>query len=363
MKRPRRVGILTSGGDCPGINAVIGAVTKACLRDGMEVVGIKDGFLGLLERRVMPLGDDEVAGILNRGGTILGTTNRANPFRLAVEKDGKLEWQDVSAEVIENYYALGLEGLVCVGGDGSMIIASGFVERGLNIVGVPKTIDNDLRQTERTFGFDSAVANAADALDKIQTTAMSHHRVMVVETMGRYAGWLALTSGLAAGVNFILLPEIPFDVGAICGEVSARERRGKRSSIVVVAEGAKPLGGEVVVARRVAESPEPVRLGGIGIKVGNEIEERTGKESRVTVLGHIQRGGSPTAFDRVLATRFGVAATELLSAGHFGEMVRLKAGVIGSVPIKDVAGAPRLVPMDDTLLKTARKIGISFGEP
>ncbi len=363
MRRARRVGILTSGGDCPGINAVIRAVTKSCLGEGIEVVGVMDGFLGLIERRTMPLGDAEVAGILIQGGTILGTTNRANPFRLAVPEEGRTVWRDVSAQAIENYYALGLEALVCVGGDGSMAIASGFVERGLSIVGVPKTIDNDLRQTDLTFGFDSAVANAAEAIDKIHTTAASHHRVMLVETMGRWAGWLALTAGLAAGGDIILIPEMPYDEGAVCEAVRGRERRGKRFSIVVVAEGAYPRGGQPVVARRVETSPEPVRLGGIGIRLGARIEACTGKETRVAVLGHVQRGGPPTAFDRVLATRFGVAATDLLREGRFGQMVCLRGGEIGSVPIGEVAGAPRLVPPDDPLLRAARKIGISLGQP
>ncbi|MFH0810212.1 MAG: ATP-dependent 6-phosphofructokinase [Pseudomonadota bacterium] len=362
MNRPRRIGILTSGGDCPGINAVIRAVTKSCLTEGIEVLGIKDGFLGLLENRMAPLTDEDVAGILTQGGTILGTTNRANPFRLAVEESGRRIWRDVSAKVIENYYRLGLEGLVCVGGDGSMTIAAGFVRRGLNIVGVPKTIDNDLRQTDLTFGFDSAVANAADAIDKIHTTAVSHHRVMVVETMGRYAGWLALTSGLAAGGDVILIPEIPFDLAALCEVVSDRERRGKQFTIVVVAEGAHPAGAKPVVARRVAGSSDPVRLGGIGTWVAEKIETGTGKESRVAVLGHVQRGGSPTAFDRVLATRFGVAACDLLSEGRFGEMVCLKGDSISSVPILDVAGEPRLVPLDHPLVRAARKLGVCFAE-
>lgn len=363
MARPRRVGILTSGGDCPGINAVIRAVTKCCLGEGMDVVGIRDGFLGLLERSVVPLTDEDVAGILAQGGTILGTTNRANPFRLAVEEGGQTVWRDVSDQVIENYFSLGLDALVCVGGDGSMAIAAGFLDRGLNIVGVPKTIDNDLQQTDLTFGFDSAVANAADAIDKIQTTAASHHRVMVVETMGRYAGWLALTAGLASGGDIILIPEIPFDPGALCEAATATSRRGKRFSIVVVAEGAYPRGGEQVVARRVKGSPEPVRLGGIGGKVGQLIEENTDREARVAVLGHLQRGGSPTAYDRVLATRFGVAATDLLRAGSFGQMVCLQGADISSVPIASVVGEPRKVPYDHPLVSAAHRLGVSFGEP
>lgn len=362
MASARRIGILTSGGDCPGINAVIRAVTKCALAEGCEVVGVKDGFLGLVERRTMLLDDAGVAGILTQGGTILGTTNRANPFRLAVSEGGKTVWRDASGEAVANYHALGLEALVCVGGDGSMIIAKGFVERGLNIVGVPKTIDNDIKQTDLTFGFDSAVANAADAIDKIHTTAVSHHRVMVVETMGRYAGWLALTAGLASGGDIILIPEIPFSPAVLCEAVVARQRRGKRFSIVVAAEGAYPVGGERVVARQVKDSPEPVRLGGIGQKVANLIEDATDKESRVAVLGHLQRGGTPTAFDRVLATRFGVAAVELLRAGRFGRMVCLQGGAVASVPIGEVAGEPRLVPTDHPLVRTARCLGVSFGE-
>jgi len=359
----RRIGVLTGGGDCPGLNAVIRSVVKTAIHDyGIEVTGIKDGFLGLIEDRMISLGNDDVSNILTLGGTILGTSNRANPFSFTVKEGDALIKRDVSARVVENYEKRGLDGLICIGGDGTLSVARDFLERGLRIVGVPKTIDNDLSETDLTFGFDTAVANATDAIDKIHTTAQSHHRVMVVETMGRYAGWLALYAGLAGGGDIILIPEIPYEMKSVIRAIRERVKRGKRSSIVIVAEGAKPLGGDVVVKKLVEGSFEPIRLGGIGSKLSEEIERLTGIESRAIVLGHIQRGGSPTAFDRILATRFGNEAVNLMVKKKNGLMVNLKGDKLASVAIADAVGKLKLVPLVSPLLASARSIGISFGD-
>jgi phosphofructokinase-like protein len=328
----------------------------------MEVTGIKDGFLGLIEDRMISLGNDDVSNILTLGGTILGTSNRANPFSFVVKEGDTWVKRDVSARVVENYEKRDLDGLICIGGDGTLSVARDFLKRGLRIIGVPKTIDNDLSETDVTFGFDTAVANATDAIDKIHTTAQSHHRVMVVETMGRYAGWLALYAGLAGGGDIILIPEIPYDLKRVVRSIKERVRRGKRSSIVIVSEGAKPVGGDMVVKKVVEGSFEPIRLGGIGTKLSEEIERLTGIESRAIVLGHIQRGGSPTAFDRILATRFGNEAVHRMMDGENGVMVALKGENLTSVPIEDAVRGLKLVPLDSSLLASARSLGISFGD-
>jgi len=362
-KNIRRIGVLTGGGDCPGLNAVIRAVVKTAINQyGIEVTGIKDGFLGLIEDRMVSLGNDDVSNILTLGGTILGTSNRANPFSYAVKEGEAWVRHDVSAKVIEHYKKRGLDGLICIGGDGTLSVARDFLQRGLQIIGVPKTIDNDLSETDVTFGFDTAVANATDAIDKIHTTAQSHHRVMVVETMGRYAGWLALYAGLAGGGDVILIPEIPYDLKNVARDIRERVRRGKRFSIVVVAEGAKPVGGDMVVKKVVEGSFDPIRLGGVGIKLADEIEELTGIETRAIVLGYIQRGGSPTAFDRILATRFGNEAVHLMAKGENGMMVGIKGDILASVPIENAVGKLKLVPLNSPLLASARSLGISFGD-
>ncbi|KPF66534.1 6-phosphofructokinase [beta proteobacterium AAP99] len=348
-----RVGILTGGGDCPGLNAVIRAVTKALIKTcGAEVIGIEDGYLGLIEQRVRPLDLRAVAGILTRGGTILGTHNAANPFN----------WQgrDVSAQCAEFARSQGLQAIVVIGGDGTMAISHKFSQYGIGMVGVPKTIDNDLLHTERTFGFDTAVAVVADALDRLQTTAQSHHRVMLVETMGRYAGWIALEAGLAGGADVILLPEVPYDIEAIA-EVCRRREARQRFTLICVAEGAAPAGGSMTVAGTVAGSHDPVRLGGVANVLKLALEQRLTSEVRATILGHIQRGGTPTPFDRVLATQFGVHAAELVRAGQFNRLVVLREGRIASVPLADVAGGIRTVPLDHPLLTVARSIGVSLG--
>ena len=300
-----RIGLLTGGGDCPGLNAVVRAVTKSLVLGGAEVVGFEDGFEGLVEDRARPLAYRDASGILTLGGTILGTSNRADPFRYHARGG-----TDVSDEAVRVYRARGLDALVAVGGDGTMSIAHGLQEKGLAIVGVPKTIDNDLVGTERTFGFDTAVAVAAEAIDRLHTTAQSHHRVMILETMGRYAGHIALHAGLASGADVILLPEFPYHLDVVAGVCRAREEGGQRFTIVAMAEGAKPEGGHMTVRATVDGSPDPVRLGGACQALGAMLEDRLTSEVRTTILGHIQRGGTPTPFDRVLATQFGARSEE-----------------------------------------------------
>ncbi len=360
----RRIGILTGGGDCPGLNAVIRAVVKTANREyRVSVIGFENGFGGLIQNRARELTEKDVVGILPRGGTILGTTNRDNPFHYPMVIKGEKVFRDVSDRVIENINIHGIDALIVIGGDGSLTIAKDLYEKkGLPVVGVPKTIDNDLSATDQTFGFDTALATATEALDKLHTTAESHHRVMVLEVMGRYAGWIALQAGLAGGADVILIPEIPFNIDKVIAKVEERRDAGKRFSIVVVAEGARPVGGDYVVQRRVEDSFEPIRLGGIGNVVATQIEEGTGMETRVTVLGHLQRGGIPTPFDRILATRFGTKAVNLVMDGKFGEMVCLRTPNIESVPLSKAVGELRLVPKDSDIIRTARQIGISFGD-
>jgi len=357
----KRIGILTGGGDCPGLNAVIRAVTKSLLRDDFEVIGFEDGFLGLIENRSRPLSWDAVSNILQQGGTILGTSNKANPFNHPIHQDGKTVYLDYSDETINNAKELGIEAIVCIGGDGTMTISKNLMNKGLPVVGVPKTIDNDLYGTDITFGYDTAVSIASEAIDRIHTTASSHHRVMLVEIMGRYAGWLTLGAGLAGGADVILIPEIEYDVNVIAERVLERSRKGRRFSIIAVAEGAKPKGGELTVQRIIKDSPDQLRLGGISIKLCAEIEDITGLESRATILGHLQRGGTPTAFDRILATRYGVAAANLIRQKKFGEMVALQGNQITSVPIEKVGGKTRKVETDHQLIAAAIATGVSLG--
>jgi len=359
VRGKKRIGILTGGGDCPGLNASIRAIAKtAILNYDMEVVGIKDGFLGLIENRFQLISYEDVSGILTLGGTFLGASNKANPFR---HPDFKGRFKDVSDIAVENYRAMELDSLVCIGGDGTLNIAYRLYKKGVNLIGVPKTIDNDLRQTEATIGFDSALITATQAIDKLHTTAQSHHRVMVIEVMGRYAGWLALYSGLAGGGDIILLPEIPYDIKKVCDVVSKRNQCGKRFSIVVVSEGARPKAGKMVVKKIVKDSTDPVRLGGIGNKLANDIEKITGLETRVTVLGHLQRGGEPSAFDRILATRFGTASCELVAKRDFGKAVILKSDQIKAIDLKKAVGDIKRVSLNDPVIKAAMAVGTSFG--
>jgi 6-phosphofructokinase 1 len=363
-KKIRRIGLLTAGGDCPGLNAVIRAVTKAAIGEyGMQVIGIEDGFAGLIEGKFKELTSWNVSGIVQTGGTILGTSNRDNPFKYPVkDADGGTGFIDVFDRVRANYDKAHLEALVAVGGDGTMSMTAEMIRRGIPCVGVPKTIDNDLAATDVTFGFDTALTVACEALDRLHTTAQSHHRVMIMETMGRYAGWIALYAGVSGGGDIILLPELPFRLDKVCQKVMERNSKGKRFSIVVVAAGARPEGGEMVVRKVIKESTDSLRLGGIGQRLADQIEERCGIECRVTVLGHLQRGGSPTAFDRILGTRFGVKAVELVADNAFGRMAALKGLRVESVTIEEAVGSLRRVEPDNEVILAARKLGTAFGD-
>ena len=360
----KRIGILTGGGDCPGLNAVIRAVTKAALtHHRCEVLGILEGYAGLVEGRTTTLADANVSNILPLGGTILGTSNRANPFKYPVGgPSGSGGFADRSQDVLRRITELRLDGLVVVGGDGTLSAAARLAEMGVPLVGVPKTIDNDLAATDLTFGFDSALAMATEGVDRLHTTAESHHRIMVLEVMGRYAGWIALRAGIAGGGDIILILEIPYEIDRVCEAIRSRRSRGKRFSLIVVAEGAAPRGGQMVVKRILAGSPDPVRLGGVGEVVAKQIEDQLELETRVTVLGHLQRGGGPTAFDRWLATRFGTAAVELLVKGQTGRMVALQGTHIGSVPLKEAVSQLRRVDPKGEEVQTARAVGTSFGD-
>jgi 6-phosphofructokinase 1 len=363
MKSLKRIAILTGGGDCPGLNAVIRSIAKPAISYfGATVIGVLDGFEGLVEGRMRELAPKDIGGIVNLGGTILGTSNKGDPFHFPVETPQGVDILDCSENAIRNYRDWDLDALIAIGGDGTMHIVDKFTDLGLNLIGVPKTIDNDLYATDVTFGYDSAVTVATEAIDRLHTTASSHHRVMVVEVMGRYAGWIALGSGLAGGADVILIPEIPFKWEKVCEHVIKRGKRGSRFSIICVAEGAKAAEGELVVREKDAKRTDPLRLGGIGELVGQKITEMTGLETRVTVLGHLQRGGSPTPFDRILASKYGVKALELASEKKFGHMVSLQGTEVVSVPVKDAILKLRTVPPDSQLVRAARAVGTSFGD-
>ncbi len=360
MPTIRRIGVLTGGGDAPGLNAVIRAVVKAGANCNCEVIGLEDSFDGLIEpnrwRRLEP---KDVTGILRVGGTILGTTNRGNPFLYPIETSGGTK--DYSTRCVEMYHELKLDALVVIGGDGTLAIAHQFAQRGLPIVGVLKTIDNDIVGTTNTFGFDTAVSFATDSIDRLHVTAEAHHRVIVVEVMGRYAGWIALYSGVAGGADVILIPEIPYNLEKVAERIKARDKMGARFSIVVAAEGAKPVGGAPTVLKA-AEGAYVERLGGVAAKVAAELEHLTGKEARSVVLGHLQRGGAPTAFDRILATRFGAAAVECLMNGIFDHMVAFHPPNIVPVPLADIVGKTRTIPPDFDVIRTARAMNVSMGD-
>ena len=357
-----RIGVLSGGGDAPGLNAVIRAVTKtAIFKYGWEVTGIIDGFEGLLSpTKTRQLTSWNTRGILFVGGTILGTTNRGNPFAHKTVINGREIVEDMSSVVLSNIRELGLDALVVIGGDGSLKIGSGINKLGVPVIGVPKTIDNDLMATYVTFGFQTAVDTATEALDKLHTTAESHQRVIILEVMGRYAGWIALEAGMAGSAHVILLPEIPFSIDKVVERLLERKKAGSKSSIVVVAEGAKPAGGEMAV-REKASDGYVLRLGGMGEIVANEISKRTSFETRVTVLGHLQRGGSPCPFDRLLATRYGAHAVELIAQKKFGEMVSYQPPDITSVPIEKAISNLKLVDPEGELVKIAEGMGVSFG--
>jgi 6-phosphofructokinase 1 len=359
----KKIGILTGGGDCPGLNAVIRALVKgAVLRRGWDVVGIEDGFDGLLDdSRMRHLGLDDVRGILPRGGTILGTTNRGNPFSTQIEKDGKLEIVDTSGKVLDNIRRKGIDAIVAIGGEGSLSIALELMRKGVPVVGVPKTIDNDLLETDVTFGYNTALETATDALDKLHSTAESHHRVMVMEVMGRYAGWIALESGISGGADVILIPEIPFSIERICESIELRRSRGSRFSIIVAAEGAMERGRSRIVKSGPDLHYQVERLGGIAEYVSKRIGKCLDMDTRVTVLGHLQRGGSPSTFDRCLGSRFGIKALDLVEKGLFGEMVCLRGTQIKSVPIEKAVLRLKLVNPRGQMVGVAEELGIMMG--
>lgn len=351
----KRIGILTGGGDCPGLNAVIRAAVKsATLQHGFEVVGIESGFEGLIHRRTFPLTLETIRGILPKGGTLLRTSNRGNPFSYPAADGSQV---DKSEEVVRNIKRLQLDGVIAIGGEGTLSIANSLHQLGAPIVGVPKTIDNDVAATDYSFGFMTAVSIATEAVDRLHTTAESHSRVMILEVMGRHAGWIALYSGIAGGADIILIPEIPYRPDAIVRGIESRQARGSLFDIIVVAEGAKRLGGEEVWA-----SKEQRRLGGVAYQVASEIQQHIDLEVRVTVLGHVQRGGSPIAFDRVLSTRYGKAAADLIAQGAFGQMVAVTAGETRSVPLTEAIGKLRTVEPGSEEVLTARSVGVSFGD-
>jgi phosphofructokinase-like protein len=360
MHTMKRIGVLTGGGDAPGLNAVIRAVVKASSNAGVEVLGLEDSFDGLIyPEKSRVLTPKDVTGILRLGGTILGTVNRGDPFAVPiVTPQGTFNYAD---RVLEMFQTVQLDGLVCIGGDGTLAISYEFYKKGIPLVGVPKTIDNDIVGTTSCFGFDTAVSFATDAIDRLHTTAEAHRRIMVVEVMGRHAGWIALHAGVAGGADVILIPEIPYDVEKVVECIRARDGRGARFSIVVVAEGAVQKGGKAsLVVEATAGHQE--RLGGAGVACARQLEELTGKETRHVVLGHLQRGGAPTAFDRTLATRFGGKAVELLMRGQYGKMVANNPPDLVPIPLGDVVGRTKTVPLDYDLLLTAKSLAISFGD-
>jgi len=360
-KEVKRIGILTGGGDCPGLNAVIRGVAKPAHDHGLTVLGIQDGFEGLVEGKAHELYNKDVSGILTQGGSILGSSNKGDPFHWPEEVGDEIQIFDRSKKALRNYEAWNLDAVIAIGGDGTMHISKKLSEMGMNIVGVPKTIDNDLEATDQTFGHDSAVYVVSEALDRLRTTASTHHRVMVIEVMGRYAGWIALNGGLAGGADIILLPEFPFDWEEIYDKVEQRNMQGKRFSLVCVAEGAKAIDGKMIVKATDIKRTDPIQLGGIAEHVSKMIEDNTGLETRYTVLGHLQRGGSPTPYDRILSTRFGTFAINLAMNRMFGRMVALKGAEITSVEIEDAIKEQKLVTKENSIVHAALQVGVDFG--
>jgi 6-phosphofructokinase 1 len=360
MPTIKKIGVLTGGGDAPGLNAVIRAVVKAAYNAGVQVVGLEDSFDGLIypeKSRIM--GPRDVTGILRLGGTVLGTVNRGNPFVEPIETpQGTFDYSD---RVIEMFQKMELDALVCIGGDGTLAISYEFYKKGIPLVCVPKTIDNDIVGTTSCFGFDTAVSFATDAIDRLHSTAEAHKRIMVVEVMGRYAGWIALHSGVAGGADVILIPEIPYDLKKVAQCIRDRDAWGAKFSIVVVAEGAHSVDGKAALISE-AHGGYAERLGGEGMRCATLLEELAGKETRYVVLGHLQRGGTPTAFDRTLATRFGGKAVELILKGQFGKMVANHPPDLVPIPLGEVVGKTKTVPLDYDLLQTARALGVSFGD-
>ncbi|ABR33182.1 MULTISPECIES: 6-phosphofructokinase [Clostridium] len=360
----KKIALLTGGGDCPGLNAVISAVTKsAILNYGYEVIGYKFGYRGLYNNDFISLDLGAVSGLISRGGTILYSSNKDNLFDYSVEENGQIVKKDVSDVAVENLKKEGVDVLVVIGGDGTLTSARDFSRKGVNVIGVPKTIDNDLGSTDVTFGFNTAIGIATEALDRLHTTAESHHRIMILEVMGRNAGFIALESGIAGSADVILLPEIPYDINKVVEKIEDRKKHGKLFTIIVVAEGAKPKNGDVIVSKIVEDSPDPIRLGGIGNKIAEDLEKLVkDREVRCTVLGHIQRGGTTSTYDRILSTRYGVEAIELINKGKFGSMVCLKGNEITYDSLENVIGNNKKVDQDGELVAVAKRIGISFAD-
>jgi len=376
----KKVAIITNGGDCPGLNAVIRAIVKTAETHGVECYGYIEGYRGLYENNYIKLDSNgSASGLLHRGGTIIGASNSTNLFNLKMEENGEIVYKDVSDICVENVKKAGFDCIFTLGGDGTQKSARDFTLKGLKIIGVPKTIDNDVNHSEITFGYNTAVSVATEALDRLHSTAESHHRIMLLEVMGRYAGWIALESAIAGGADVALIPEIPYDINKIVEKINKRKEEGKKFSIVVVSEGARPKDGEMVVKKTVNDGKglDNVRLGGIGEKLASDLEEMTGMIARNTVLGYVQRGGTPTSFDRVLSTKYGYKAMELALEGKFNILVTLQNGKLGYVPLEDVVGnnkeigAPsggtestsiKTIKMDDDLIKVARNLDICLGD-
>lgn len=363
----KRIAMNTGGGDAPGLNAVIRSVVLAARQRGWDCIGIRDGYNGLLSPKQFPDGGllrldrQSVRGITHLGGTILGTTNKGNPLKYPVlQKDGSYKEIDRSDEILNAFKKNKIDALIAIGGDGSLSIANEFAKKGLRVIGIPKTIDNDLDKTVITFGFDTAVSFATECIGRLHSTAQAHQRVLVVEVMGRYAGWIALNSGISGTADAILIPEIPFDIKKVAHKIEEREKRGRHFSIIVVAEGAKPIGGDIMIKGKQIGQAE--RLGGIGEKVAKDLESLTGKESRVVILGHLLRGGEPTTFDRLISLRFGAAAVRALEEGRSGVMVALDPPTVKYVPLADATRRMKTVPVDCDTVLTARDLGISFGD-
>ncbi len=376
----KKVAIITNGGDCPGLNAVIRAIVKTAENNGVECYGYIEGYRGLYENNYIKLDSNgSASGLLHRGGTIIGASNSTNLFNLKVEENGQTIYKDVSDICVENVKKAGFDCIFTLGGDGTQKSARDFSLKGLNIIGVPKTIDNDVAHCEMTFGYNTAVSVATEALDRLHSTAESHHRVMVLEVMGRYAGWIALESAIAGGADVALIPEIPYDINKVVEKINARKKSGKKFSIVVVSEGAKPKDGELTIKKTLNDGSglDNVRLGGIGDKLANDIEELTGMTSRNTTLGYVQRGGTPTSYDRILSTKYGYKAMELALEEKFNVLVTLKDGKLGYVALEDVVGNNKEIgarsggtestnikniKMNDDLIKVARNLGICLGD-
>ncbi len=373
MKEIKKIAILTAGGDCPGLNPVIRAVTKTAIsKYGLEVMGVRNGYFGLYHGDFIKLDLEDVDDILTKGGTILHSSNKDNLFQYPVkdengnlvrDENGKLIYEDVSDVAVKNLEDAGIDAIFILGGDGSLTSARDFSRKGVNVIGIPKTIDNDLAHTDYTFGFDTAISVATDGLERVRTTGMSHHRIMVVEIMGRGAGWMALHAGIAGAADIILIPEIPYDINKVAEKINNDKAAGKNFSIVAVSEGAKAISGKQVVLKVIEDSADSIRLGGIGAVVADQLERLTGSEARATTLGHIQRGGSPTSRDRILSSRYGYAAVELCMNGGFGKMVALKGDKIVSVSLEDVIGQKtKNVDPNGEYVTLAKAMGVCFGD-